>query len=91
MLSRSDQPQSAVEILPPPSGLFQGQTQTINIDDQISSRGGNLEDDNNMQRPEFGQVIDVNLSPWTEFYPTGIYFVYCSLFVYYVYNFFPSN
>ncbi|KAJ4701671.1 MADS box transcription factor [Melia azedarach] len=68
---RSDQPQSVVEILPPPSGLFQGQTQTINIDDQISSRGGNLEDDNNMQRPEFGQVIDVNLSPWTEFYPTG--------------------
>ncbi|XP_024977146.1 agamous-like MADS-box protein AGL104 isoform X1 [Cynara cardunculus var. scolymus] len=32
-----------------------------------------MEDGNtaNVQRPEFGQVIDMNLSPWTQFYPTG--------------------
>ncbi|KAJ0087188.1 hypothetical protein Patl1_08867 [Pistacia atlantica] len=59
-----DQP----EILPPLSNPFDGEN--ISIYEQIRPRGG-LQEDNNMQRPEIGQVIDVNLSPWTEFYPTG--------------------
>ncbi|KDP41660.1 hypothetical protein JCGZ_16067 [Jatropha curcas] len=60
-----NQVQSGAEVLPT---LVHGQN--INLDDHISPRSG-LEEDNNVQRPEFGQVIDVNLSPWTEFYPTG--------------------
>lgn len=33
-----------------------------------------MEPDNNVnvQRPEFGQMIDMNLSPWTQFYPPGM-------------------
>lgn len=65
-----DEPQKATEILVPPLNMFRGHN--MNIDGQISRRDG-LEDDNNdMQRPQFGQVIDVNFSPWTEFYPSGI-------------------
>lgn len=60
-----DQP----EILRPPSNPFDGEN--INIYEQIRPRG-ELQEAKNMQRPEIGQVIDVNLSPWTEFYPTGI-------------------
>lgn len=26
----------------------------------------------NVQRPEFGQMIDMNLSPWTQLYPPGL-------------------
>lgn len=33
------------------------------IDDQISPRGGNLEDDKNMQRPGFGQVLLMSTCP----------------------------
>lgn len=35
------------------------------------NRGSVMEPDNNVnvQRPEFGQMIDMNLSPWTQFYP----------------------
>ncbi|OAY22997.1 agamous-like MADS-box protein AGL66 [Manihot esculenta] len=54
--------------LPSPATLLHGQN--INLDDHISPRSG-LEEDNTVQGPEFGQVIDVNLSPWAEFYPTG--------------------
>eukprot|EP00257_Ricinus_communis_P014749 XP_015572503.1 agamous-like MADS-box protein AGL104 isoform X1 [Ricinus communis] len=69
LLRLRNQVQSAVEILPSTSNLVHGQN--MNLDDHhISPRNG-LEDNNNVQRPEFGQVIDVNLSPWTEFYPTG--------------------
>ena len=42
----------------------------MNLRDQMSLRSG-MVDNNNLQRPDFGQVIDVNLSPWTEFYPAG--------------------
>ncbi|XVE94984.1 hypothetical protein REPUB_Repub02eG0057500 [Reevesia pubescens] len=47
--------------------------QEINVDDQLSPRSGLENNNNNVQRPEFGQVnIDVNLSPWThQLYPTG--------------------
>ncbi|XP_031267137.1 uncharacterized protein LOC116125574 isoform X1 [Pistacia vera] len=61
-------PRDRPEILQPPSNPFDGEN--INIYEQIRPRVG-LQEDNNMQRPEIGQVIDVNLSPWTEFYPTG--------------------
>ncbi|KAL9447115.1 hypothetical protein AB3S75_014732 [Citrus x aurantiifolia] len=69
LLPLRDEPQKATEILVPPLNMFRGHN--MNIDGQISRRDG-LEDDNNdMQRPQFGQVIDVNFSPWTEFYPSG--------------------
>ncbi|KAJ9166298.1 hypothetical protein P3X46_021072 [Hevea brasiliensis] len=69
LLPLRNQVQHAAELfLPSPAALLHGQN--INLDDHISPRSG-LEDDNNVQRPEFGQVIDVNLSPWAEFYPTG--------------------
>ena len=55
------------EILPPPTTLH---GQNMNLRDQMSLRSG-MVDNNNLQRPDFGQVIDVNLSPWTEFYPAG--------------------
>ncbi|XP_022012251.1 agamous-like MADS-box protein AGL104 isoform X2 [Helianthus annuus] len=35
------------------------------------NRGSVMEPDNNVQRPEFGQMIDMNVSPWTLYYPTG--------------------
>ncbi|KAK7857936.1 agamous-like mads-box protein agl66 [Quercus suber] len=62
-----DQPQPVTEILPPPTTLH---GQNMNLHDQMSLRSG-MVDNNNLQRPDFGQVIDVNLSPWTEFYPAG--------------------
>ncbi|KAL9450267.1 hypothetical protein AB3S75_012077 [Citrus x aurantiifolia] len=69
LLPLRDEPQEATEILVPPLNMFRGHN--MNIDGQISRRDG-LEDDNNdMQRPQFGQVIDVNFSPWIEFYPSG--------------------
>ncbi|XP_024951805.2 agamous-like MADS-box protein AGL104 isoform X3 [Citrus sinensis] len=69
LLPLRDEPQEATEILVPPLNMFRGHN--MNIDGQISRRDG-LEDDNNdMQRPQFGQVIDVNFSPWTDFYPSG--------------------
>lgn len=70
LLRPRDQSQPGAEnILPPPqSTLLRGEE--INVDDQLSPRSG-LENDNIVQRPEFGQVVDVNLSPWTELYPTG--------------------
>ncbi|KAH9689820.1 MADS-box domain-containing protein [Citrus sinensis] len=68
LLPLRDEPQEATEILVPPLNMFRGHN--MNIDGQISRRDG-LEDDNNdMQRPQFGQVIDVNFSPWTDFYPS---------------------
>ncbi|KAL7597288.1 agamous-like MADS-box protein AGL104 [Lactuca sativa] len=37
------------------------------------NRANVIDNDNNVnvQRSEFGQVIDMNLSPWTQFYPSG--------------------
>ncbi|KAE8658934.1 putative Serine-threonine protein kinase, plant-type [Hibiscus syriacus] len=46
-------------ILPPQSTTLLDGEETINVC-------------HDMQRPEFEQVIDVNLSPWTQLYPTGI-------------------
>ncbi|KAK9270683.1 hypothetical protein L1049_026661 [Liquidambar formosana] len=69
LLPLRDQPQRVVEILPQPSSLLQGQN--LQLFDDHMSPGSGLEDDNNVQRPEFGQVIDVNLSPWAELYATG--------------------
>ncbi|XP_039050206.1 uncharacterized protein LOC120191302 [Hibiscus syriacus] len=45
-------------ILPPQSTTLLDGEETINVC-------------HDMQRPEFEQVIDVNLSPWTQLYPTG--------------------
>uniref|UniRef100_A0A2K1XP62 Uncharacterized protein n=1 Tax=Populus trichocarpa TaxID=3694 RepID=A0A2K1XP62_POPTR len=68
LLPARDQEQRVAEILPPTSStLLDGQK--LNLVDHLSPG-----DDNNVQRPEFGQVIiNSNLSPWTEFYQTGIY------------------
>jgi hypothetical protein len=63
-----DQPQRVVEFLPPPPTSLH--EQNMNLDDHMSPRSG-LVDNTNVQRPEFGQVIDVNLSPWAEFYRRG--------------------
>ena len=67
-----DQSQTVAENILAPQSTTLLHGEEINVDhDQLSPRSG-LENDNNVQRPEFGQVIDVNLSPWTELYPTGI-------------------
>ncbi|KAK4599273.1 hypothetical protein RGQ29_009361 [Quercus rubra] len=67
LLPLRDQPQPVTEILQPPTTLHR---QNMNLHDQMSLRSG-MVDSNNLQRPDFGQVIDVNLSPWAEFYPAG--------------------
>lgn len=74
LLHMRDEVQRGGEILPPPSTLHRQNTNNI-VDDHVTSRSG-LENDmnNNAQdqvRPQLGQALDVNLSPWTEFYPTG--------------------
>uniref|UniRef100_A0A2N9J1C1 MADS-box domain-containing protein n=1 Tax=Fagus sylvatica TaxID=28930 RepID=A0A2N9J1C1_FAGSY len=68
LLPPRDQPQRVVEFLPPPPTSLH--EQNMNLDDHMSPRSG-LVDNTNVQRPEFGQVIDVNLSPWAEFYRRG--------------------
>ncbi|KAM3710287.1 hypothetical protein ACB098_01G019000 [Castanea mollissima] len=67
LLPLRDQPQPVTEILLPPTTLH---GQNMNLHDQMSLRSG-MVDNNNLQRPGFGQVIDVNLSPWAVFYPAG--------------------
>ncbi|KAH0990012.1 hypothetical protein GBA52_001495 [Prunus armeniaca] len=65
--------QSRLEVIAAPqsSTLLHG----INLEDQMNpGRGSGLDDENNnttLQRPELGQVIDVNLSPWNDFYQTS--------------------
>lgn len=67
---------SRLEVIAAPesSTLLHG----INLEDQMNpGRGSGLDDENNnttLQRPELGQVIDVNLSPWNEFYQTSTCF-----------------
>ncbi|RVW40390.1 Agamous-like MADS-box protein AGL104 [Vitis vinifera] len=68
LLPMREQPQRMVEILPPSSTLLPGQN--IHLEDHMSPSSG-MEEDNNVQRPQFGPAIDVNLSPWAEFYPTA--------------------
>nr|KAJ0198908.1 hypothetical protein LSAT_V11C600339700 [Lactuca sativa] len=48
------------------------------------NRANVIDNDNNVnvQRSEFGQVIDMNLSPWTQFYPSGIYACYTSFILF---------
>ncbi|CAB4296840.1 unnamed protein product [Prunus armeniaca] len=65
--------QSRLEVIAAPqsSTLLHG----INLEDRMNpGRGSGLDDENNnttLQRPELGQVIDVNLSPWNDFYQTS--------------------
>ncbi|KAK6939678.1 Transcription factor, MADS-box [Dillenia turbinata] len=69
LLPVRDQQQPMVEVLPQASSLAQGQN--IQPDHHLSPCSV-VEDDDNVSRPEFGRVINVNLSPWTEFYPAGL-------------------
>ncbi|XP_021820249.1 agamous-like MADS-box protein AGL104 [Prunus avium] len=68
--------QSRLEVIAAPQSttLLHG----INPEDQMNpGRGSSLDDENNnttLQRPELGQVIDVNLSQWNEFYQTSTSF-----------------
>ncbi|KAK8571373.1 hypothetical protein V6N13_103499 [Hibiscus sabdariffa] len=72
LLPQRDQCQSVAEnILPPQSATLLDGEETMTVGNQLSPTRSGLEHDNILQRPEFGQVIDVNLSPWTELYPTG--------------------
>ncbi|KAK9002846.1 hypothetical protein V6N11_060424 [Hibiscus sabdariffa] len=72
LLPQRDQCQSVAEnILPLQSATLLDGEETMNVGNQLSPTRSGLENDNTLQRPEFGQVIDVNLSPWTELYPTG--------------------
>ncbi|KAK8297951.1 hypothetical protein V6Z12_D05G222600 [Gossypium hirsutum] len=64
-----DEAPAVAEILPPQSTDLLNEEE-INVEEQLSLARG-LENHNNVQRPEFGQVIDVNLSPWTQLYPKG--------------------
>ncbi|KAK6938620.1 Transcription factor, MADS-box [Dillenia turbinata] len=68
LLPVRDQQQQMVEVLPQASGLVHGQN--IHLDHHLSPSSV-VEDDDNVSRPQFGQVINVNLSPWTEFYQAG--------------------
>ncbi|KAL8058725.1 hypothetical protein ABFX02_03G038800 [Erythranthe guttata] len=51
-----------------PSSLTLVHAPTMHVYNHLSP-ARSMEDD--AQRPEFGQAIDVNLSPWAELYPTG--------------------
>ncbi|KAM1435136.1 hypothetical protein ACFX2I_043139 [Malus domestica] len=64
-----DQPaESRFDAIAFQSALVSGQNRSV---DEHRSTGNGLEDDNNsLQRQELGQVIDVNLSAWKDFYPT---------------------
>ncbi|KAM1364744.1 hypothetical protein ACFX13_043862 [Malus domestica] len=64
-----DQPaESRFDAIAFQSALVSGQNRSV---DEHRSTGNGLEDDNNsLQRQELGQVIDVNLSTWKDFYPT---------------------
>ncbi|KAL6296183.1 hypothetical protein ACE6H2_004325 [Prunus campanulata] len=65
-----DEAQSRLEVIAAPqsSTLLHG----INLEDHMNP-GSGLDDENNnttLQHPELGQVMDINLSSWNEFYPT---------------------
>lgn len=65
---RRDECQSVAENILPPLD----REEIRNVGDQLSPTRSGLDNTNNMQRTELGQVSDVNLSPWTELYSTGI-------------------
>lgn len=56
----------------------------MQLDDHASSSGV-VEDENSAQGPEFGQLIDVKMSPWTEFYSAGLQFGFPKEFSYMVF------
>ncbi|PIN15385.1 MADS box transcription factor [Handroanthus impetiginosus] len=66
LLPVRDQPQRMDNMLPPSLTLVHAPS--VHVFNHLSP-SRSIEDD--AQRPEFGQVIDVNLSPWAELYPTG--------------------
>ncbi|GAY63139.1 hypothetical protein CUMW_223230 [Citrus unshiu] len=67
LLPLRDEPQEATEILVPPLNMFRGHN--MNIDGQISRRDG-LEDDNNdMQRPQFGQAYTLKVKIRNKVHP----------------------
>ncbi|XP_057502217.1 agamous-like MADS-box protein AGL104 isoform X2 [Actinidia eriantha] len=68
LLPMRDDSHGIESILTPTSTFLNGQN--MQLEDQTSPSSG-MEDDDNMKQPHFGQVIDVNLSPWTQLYPTG--------------------
>ncbi|KAG9143648.1 hypothetical protein Leryth_017143 [Lithospermum erythrorhizon] len=43
----------------------------LQLNDQMSPRIKMEDDSQGQRRPDFGQVIDVNLSPWTDLYSTA--------------------
>ncbi|XP_022867145.1 agamous-like MADS-box protein AGL104 isoform X1 [Olea europaea var. sylvestris] len=65
LLPVSEQPQRMDNILSPSLTVLHAPS--VLVHDHLSS-GRRIEDDT--QRPDFDQVIDVNLSPWTDLYPT---------------------
>ncbi|KAI3465296.1 hypothetical protein Pfo_021959 [Paulownia fortunei] len=67
LLPLRDQPQRMDNIVPPSLTLVQAPS--MHVYNHLSP-SRSMEDD--AQRPEFGQAIDVNLSPWAELYPTGL-------------------
>ncbi|XP_057503896.1 agamous-like MADS-box protein AGL104 isoform X4 [Actinidia eriantha] len=68
LLPMRDDSHGIESILPPTSSFLNGQN--MQLENQTSPSSG-MEEEDNMQQPHFGQVIDVNHSPWTQLYPTG--------------------
>ncbi|KAK4428835.1 Agamous-like MADS-box protein [Sesamum alatum] len=66
LLPLRDQPQRIDGILQ--QSLTLVHAPSVHVHNHLSP-SRSMEDD--AQRPEFGQVIDVNLSPWAELYPAG--------------------
>ncbi|XP_051124526.1 agamous-like MADS-box protein AGL66 [Andrographis paniculata] len=69
LLPMRDQPQCEDNIMAPSLSLMNAQAPSVHVQQNNLSPNMSMED--NTQRPEFGQVIDVNLSLWDELYPTG--------------------
>ncbi|KAK6160641.1 hypothetical protein DH2020_004022 [Rehmannia glutinosa] len=66
LLPMRDEPQRLDNILPPSLTLVHAPS--LHVYNHLSP-SRSMEDDTH--RPDFGQAIDVNLSPWAELYPTG--------------------
>lgn len=71
--------QGILEIIAPQRVLHLGGRNTnLDNNDEINPATSVDQDENNnsrsvqiQQHPKMGQVIDVNLSPWNQLYPTG--------------------
>ncbi|KAL2505965.1 AGAMOUS-like [Abeliophyllum distichum] len=66
LLPVREQPQRMDNILSPSLTVLNAPS--VHVHNHLNS-GRRIEDD--AQRSDFGNVIDVNLSPWTDLYPTG--------------------